>query len=106
MGKGGVYCGRKQPDGATVGCFKAICWKCMNKGGKDTVGGIRTTKAEFIELGSGAWWMHEACMSDGDKSAYFGEDEDIGKPKDMEDDSDDGGGKFAWNDIRARVSLA
>merc|ERR1719221_1720219 len=95
--KGGVYCGRKRDDGTYVGCFKAICWKCMNKGLKDIVGGIKTTKKEFVELGPGAWWMHEACMSAEDKKAYFGEeeDDDIGKPKDMDSD-EEGDGKFAW----------
>lgn len=95
VNKGGVYCGRRRPAGGVRGCFAAICWKCMNKYGKE-LGSIRTTKAEFTDLGPDAWWMHEACMDEADRRAYFGEEEDIGKPKDLEDDSDDGGGKFAW----------
>lgn len=91
--KGGVYCGRKRPDGTYGGCFASICWKCMNKGGKE-LGGVRTTKAEFASLGPGAWWMHESCMNAEDKKAYFGEDEDDDAKKC--DDSDDEPGKFAW----------
>eukprot|EP00929_Paragymnodinium_shiwhaense_P112339 TRINITY_DN80596_c0_g1_i1.p1 TRINITY_DN80596_c0_g1~~TRINITY_DN80596_c0_g1_i1.p1 ORF type:complete len:595 (-),score=132.91 TRINITY_DN80596_c0_g1_i1:64-1848(-) len=97
MAKGGVYCGRKRPDGTAVGCFKSICWKCMNKGGKDTIGSIKTKKAEFEDLGPSAWWMHDKCMKPEDKAAYFGEEEeDIGKPKDMDEESDEEPGKFAW----------
>lgn len=99
--RGGVYCGRKRPKGADVpfgGCFKAICWKCMNKASKAELGGIKTSKSEFASLGDDAWWMHGSCMTPEDKRAYFGEeDEDVGKPKDMdEDDDDDKPGKFAW----------
>merc|ERR1711972_111422 len=100
VAKGGVYCGRKRTDGSIGGCFLGYCWKCMNKW-KDEVGSIRTTKSEFNELGPGAWWMHEKCMTSEDKRLYFGEDdddgdEDVGKPKDMEDSDDEPGGKFAW----------
>lgn len=96
--KGGVYCGRKRDDGSLGGCFHGYCWKCMNKF-KDVVGKIRTNKSEFLNLGPGAWWMHDKCMTSEDKRIYFGEesdDEDVGKPKDMEDSDDEGGGKFAW----------
>mmetsp|Transcript_25691 Transcript_25691/g.59883 ORF Transcript_25691/g.59883 Transcript_25691/m.59883 type:complete len:614 (-) Transcript_25691:79-1920(-) len=95
--RGGVWCGRKRPSCETAGCFKAVCWKCMNKRGKDGVGGIRTTKAEFAEIGPAAWWMHEACMSGEDRKAYFGEEDDaddVDKPKDEEED--DGPATFAW----------
>jgi len=96
VAKGGVYCGRKRFDGACGGCFQGICWKCMNKGSKDMLGSIKTTKSEFTSLGAGAWWMHERCMTAEDKSAYFGEeDDDVGKPKDA-DDSEEEDGKFAW----------
>jgi len=96
--KGGVYCGRKRPDKTVCGCFAAICWKCMNKASKDEVGSVRTSKTEFASLGADAWWMHERCMTAEDKKAYFGEDDDeeVGEPKDMDDDSDEGDGKFAW----------
>jgi len=95
--KGGVWCGRKRSSGPAGGCFAAVCWKCMNKRGKEGVGGIRTTKAEFAELGPSAWWMHEACMNAEDRKAYFGEEdeEDVGKPKDQDDD-EDGPATFAW----------
>jgi len=95
--KGGVYCGRKRPDGEYGGCFESICWKCMNKAGKE-IGSIRTTKAEFSSLGPGAWWMHEVCMSAEDKRAYFGEDDDEDNPKkgDADESDDDHPGKFAW----------
>jgi len=94
---GGVYCSRKMPDKTVRGCFEQICWKCMNKGGKD-FGTIKCTKAEFAEMGEGAWWMHEKCMTPEDKRAYFGEEEDtIAAPKDKEDSEDeDEGGTFAW----------
>jgi hypothetical protein len=96
--KGGVLCGRKRKDGSIGGCSKGYCWKCMNKW-KDEVGKIRTTKSEFSELGDDAWWMHEKCMTKEYKRLYFGEDdddEDIGKPKDMEESDDEPSGKFAW----------
>lgn len=94
--KGGVYCGRRRIDGCG-GCFKAICWKCMNKCTKEEIGGIRTKKAEFASLGAGAWWMHEQCMTADDKRAYFGEDDELDNPKRRGDDSDDEQpGKFAW----------
>mmetsp|Transcript_62697 Transcript_62697/g.136163 ORF Transcript_62697/g.136163 Transcript_62697/m.136163 type:complete len:667 (-) Transcript_62697:86-2086(-) len=97
--QGGVYCGRKRLDGTYGGCFVGICWKCMNKGGKDLIGSIKTTKSEFASLGPGAWWMHESCMTIEDKKAYFGEeDEDVGKPRDIEDGSEEEAetAKFAW----------
>jgi len=95
--RGGVYCGRKRPGGKCVGCFASICWKCMNKGGKEEIGAIRTSKTEFASLGPDAWWMHDKCMSPEDKRSYFGEDEDdVGKPKDDEDSDDGAPGKFAW----------
>jgi hypothetical protein len=95
--QGGVYCGRKMADGTVRGCHQAICWKCMNKGGKD-FGTIKCTKSEFLGIGVGAWWMHEGCMLAEDKRAYFGEEDDvIEAPKDQEEESeDDGPGKFAW----------
>jgi len=98
MARGGVYCGRRRPDGTYGGCFQEICWKCMNKASKDQIGSIKTNKAEFTSLGPSAWWMHESCMSAEDKRAYFGEDddEDVGKPKDAEDSDDEQPGKFAW----------
>jgi len=71
------------PDKTFRGCFEQICWKCMNKGGKD-FGTIKCTKAEFAEMGEGAWWMHEKCMTPEDKRAYFGE-EDGGGDGDEED---------------------
>lgn len=97
--QGGVFCGRKRPDGACVGCFLGICWKCMNKGSKEEIGSIRTSKTEFASLGPDAWWMHEKCMTAEDKRAYFGDEEeedDVGQPKDAEDSEDDHRGKFAW----------
>eukprot|EP00927_Polykrikos_kofoidii_P079371 TRINITY_DN76161_c0_g1_i1.p1 TRINITY_DN76161_c0_g1~~TRINITY_DN76161_c0_g1_i1.p1 ORF type:complete len:637 (-),score=133.86 TRINITY_DN76161_c0_g1_i1:67-1977(-) len=94
--KGGVYCGRQRPDSTFGGCFKSICWKCMNKGGKDFIGSLRTSKAEFEAFGPGPWWMHEACMGAEDKRSYFGEEDDVGKPKDLEEDSEEETGKFAW----------
>lgn len=96
---GGVYCGRSRPNGTYGGCFGGYCWKCMNKGSKEEIGGIRTTKAEFGSLGAGAWWMHESCMSVEDKRVYYGEeeDEDVGKAHDLDSDDEDGPkGKFAW----------
>jgi len=101
--KGGVYCGRKRPDGSFGGCFNAFCWKCMNKCSKEEIGGIKTTKTEFGSLGPDAWWMHERCMRPEDRKAYFGEDddddEDPDAPNGRGDDSDDDDGKpgkFAW----------
>jgi len=92
--KGGVYCGRKRPNGEYVGCFEEICWKCMNKANKKEFGSVKTSKTEFSSLGPDAWWMHEKCMSAEDKKEYFGEsDEEDGKKKDA---SDDEGGTFAW----------
>lgn len=96
LAKGGVYCGRRNPDGTCSGCFEGLCWKCMNKLGKN---GVKTTKAEFTSLGDDAWWMHEDCMSKEDKAAYFGEemeDSDIDVPVKKKEESDDDGGKFAW----------
>lgn len=94
--KGGVYCGRRRPSGECGGCFVGICWKCMNKSGKE-LGSVRTTKAEFASLGPDAWWMHEACMSAEDKRAYFGEEEEESANKRGADDSDDEHpGKFEW----------
>jgi len=95
--RGGVYCSRRRANGEFVGCFVEICWKCMNKGSKDEIGGIRTSKTEFSSLGPDAWWMHERCMTPEDKRSYFGEeeDDDVGKPKDAEE-SDEEPGTFAW----------
>lgn len=95
--RGGVYCGRKRPGGECGGCFAEICWKCMNKGNKDEIGAIRTSKTEFSSIGPDAWWMHEKCMTTEDKRAYFGEeDEDMGKAKSAQDSDDEHPGKFAW----------
>lgn len=95
--KGGVYCGRKRPDGSIGGCHAGYCWKCMNKK-IDEVGEIRTNKAEFSELGAGAWWMHEKCMTEEDKKTYYGEDDedDSGNAKAADDSDDEHPGKFAW----------
>lgn len=73
---GGVYCGRKRPDGEFAGCFQEICWKCMNKASKEALGSIKTSKTEFASLGDEAWWMHEKCMTSKDKGDYFGEEEE------------------------------
>jgi len=73
---GGVFCGRRRPDGTLVGCFLGVCWKCMNKAPCATFGNIRTTKAEFTSLGDDAWWMHEACMTASDLKDYNGVEED------------------------------
>lgn len=104
--KGGIYCGRKRPNGDAGGCFAGICWKCMNKATKADIGGVRTTKAEFASLGPDAWWLHESCMTPQDKRAYFCEEEEeedkvnmktMNNNKKKGDDSDDdAGGKFAW----------
>jgi len=96
--RGGVYCGRRRPNNTCSGCFAALCWKCMNKSGRDDIGGIRTSKTEFLSLGPDAWWMHEKCMLEEDKRAYFGdaEEDDVGKPRDLDSDDDDHPGKFAW----------
>merc|ERR1719408_1173007 len=95
--KGGVYCGRQAPGQEARGCFAAVCWKCMNKAGKDKIGGIKTSKSEFDSLGRGAWWMHEKCMAPEDKRLYYGEEEEA-KPSSapMNDDDEEDAGKFAW----------
>merc|ERR1712150_127361 len=76
VAQGGVYCGRQRSEGNYGGCFQEICWKCMNKGTKASIGSIKTSKTEFSSLGPDAWWMHEKCMSQEDKDAYFGEEDD------------------------------
>lgn len=100
MDKGGVYCGRQPPGQEARGCFEAICWKCMNKAGKDDIGSIRTSKGEFSSLGPLAWWMHEKCMNESDKKLYYGESDDEAEQgaKDAADDDgeEDGPDKFAW----------
>mmetsp|Transcript_36028 Transcript_36028/g.53798 ORF Transcript_36028/g.53798 Transcript_36028/m.53798 type:complete len:206 (-) Transcript_36028:287-904(-) len=93
--QGGIYCGRKRPNGECVGCFEGICWKCMNKAGKKEFGNVKTSKTEFASLGADAWWMHEKCMSPEDKRSYFGEDDEEEDQKKAGSD-DEGDGKFLW----------
>jgi len=83
---GGVFCGRRRPSGRVAGCGAGVCWRCMNKGPKESFGKVRTTKTEFSSLGADAWWMHEACMSKADKRDYY----------EKEDEGEGGEDHFAW----------
>lgn len=85
--QGGVRCRRLRPEGKKVGCDARICWKCMNKAPPIAFGKVRTTKAEFADLGTDAWWMHEKCMQPTDKEAYFATGDD---------DTGEDNKSFAW----------
>lgn len=87
--RGGVFCGRHRGDGNVAGCGAALCWRCMNKGSREAIGKLRTTKSEFVSLGADAWWMHERCMSTEDRKHYDGE----GNPGNDAEVSEQ---EFAW----------
>lgn len=67
----GLVCRRRRPDGTDGGCRKGVCWRCMKPTPGDTLGKLRTTKAEFQGQGAKAWWMHEGCLAGDDETDYF-----------------------------------
>jgi len=69
--RAGAVCRRRRSDGSDGGCRKGVCWRCMKPTPGDSLGKVRTSKAEYEALGTRAWWMHEACLTGDDERDYF-----------------------------------
>ena len=78
----------------------------MNRSQHTDIGTVKTTKAEFEDLGEDAWWMHQTCMASEDVDAYYGSDDDDDKDDDSKAEEKEGKGnkekkekekkQFAW----------
>lgn len=66
----GVTCHRSTEEGELRGCLRGVCWDCMRRASVTSFGASRLSKAEWVDLKEGAWWMHEKCMSDQDKADF------------------------------------